>query len=202
MKKQTTLNVVLATGCAAILFAAIIFIFLKQPAYSAGNEQSNVPYAEPYERDSCGFLVRFRDGNSVFLNFDFYESRTSVLFLPSNADADTVSSYGYEVYKTIDTDYSFLGSLADRLGGLELEADGKPYKYTGVQLKERLATTTDRTLRRQLAAELLGRFYSRGLTKEDLVFVIENTETTLNFPDAYNLSAMISAVCKNINFIN
>ncbi len=202
MKKQTVLNVLTAVIFAAALFATFTFIFLKEPISSVKGTTESVPYAERYEEENCGLLVRFRDGNSVFLNFDFSDIKVSVLMLPNGADTDTVKAYGYSVYKTVDTDYTFLGRFADRLGGIELTDNDSTHKYTGVQLKEKLATSPDKNLRRQVINVILSRFYSRGLSKEDLVFVIESTETDLNFPDAYNLSAPISSVCKNINFIN
>ncbi len=202
MKKQTVLSVFLAVVCSAVIFAAFILIFLKEPASSVKGNTESVPYGNYYDSESCGFLVRFRDGNSVFLNFDFEDSKTSVLLLPNGTDSDAVSTYGYTVYKTIDTDYTFLARFTDRLGGIELSENGKSYKYTGVQVKEKLSSSIDKALRRQIIKQFLGCFNSQGLTKEDLVFIIENTETELNFPDAYNLAPAISDVSKTINFIN
>ena len=202
MKKQTILSVFLAVVCSAAIFVAFIFIFLNEPVSLVKGNTQSVPYGTYYDSESCGFLVRFRDGNAVFLNFDFEDSKTSVLLLPNGTGSDIVSTYGYTGYKTIDTDYAFLARFADRLGGIELNDGEKSYKYTGVQLKDRLSSTTDKELRRQIIERFLGCFYSRGLTKEDLVFIIENTNTELNFPDAYNLAPAISDVSKTINFIN
>ena len=99
--------------------------------------------------------------------------------------------------------YDFLASLIDRFGGIELntETDGR-LNFTGVQITEMLSKSTDAEFRRRIIKRLIENINRQGVNTSDMLFLIENTESELNYPSAYLLPETISAASEQIIFIN
>lgn len=181
-------------------FAAMTFFTVRDEGkITVPTEKTHI--SAPAVADSAGFLINF-PADSVFINFDFTSDSTSVLLFDSAADASDVQKYGYTVFKTVDADYDFLAEFTDRLSGCVITENGAQIRLTGVQTAERLKTTLDKQFKRDIISSLLNNIQKSGLNKSDIVFFIENTESTLNFPECYNISQSVSGCCGNVNFIN
>lgn len=181
-------------------FAIMTFLTLKQEAQPAAEPKTDVR-AESIERESAGFLFKFPFG-SVFLNFNFSDSNTGVLFMtPEDSDKKT-EECGYTVFKQIFADYDFLANFIDRYGGLEIEENSETLRYTGVQISQKLQQNAEESFKKQVTEKLLGSIASKGFSKSDLAFLIEKTQSSLSFPEGYALLELIPKAAKDIYFIN
>lgn len=195
-----TLGVML--GCIVLFFAVAVGVLAPHTDSTGGDNSESVPYYNTDLPDSMGFLFNFYGGGGVFINFDFMSEKTAVILFDDNTDRSAVLQYGYTADKSIQADYTFLGEFIDLYGGLELQVSGSTQRYTGVQVTDLLAHSTDRELKRQVIDGILKKIEQNGFTKEQLLFIIENTETELNYPDGYILIDNILGPLKNIYFVN
>ena len=91
-----------------------------------------------------------------------------------------------------------LEGFIDLIGGIELEKA----RCTGVQVSDMLCHDAQKEIRREIISAVFKRLASNGLSGEELVFVIENSDTDLSFPDGYSLLKNFEQLAKNIHFIN
>ena len=188
-------------GCVALFFAVAVGVLAPVPDDVGGNNES-VPYYNTDLPDSAGFLFNFYGGGGVFINFDFFSEKTAVIIFEDNAEAAEILQYGYIADNVLQADYTFLAEFIDLYGGLELRNDGEDERYTGVQIADMLSHSTGKTLKRQIIGGVLDKILKNGFTKEHLLFIIENTETDLNYPDGYILIDNLRYPLKNIYFVN
>ena len=185
--------------CSACFSAMIHFTVNKKQTQADSNVQS-VPYYEEQPPDNAGLLFRFKDNGSVFLNFDFYEAKVSIIFFDGKITKQTVLDYGYTLTAAFDTDYIFLSEFIDRFGGLELQSGGQMLRYTGVQVVELLEK--GEISKKAAMSAILGKIAQNGFSKNDLTFIIKNTQTELSFPEGYPLIAPLPNTCRTLNFVN
>ena len=95
-----------------------------------------------------------------------------------------------------------MARFIDLYGGLELETDSETGRYTGVQVTDMLAHSTGKALKKQITGGILDKILQNGFTKEQLLFIIENTETDFNYPDGYILIDNLRYPLRNIYFVN
>ncbi len=199
---KKALYVALSILVSAAIFTGTAFLFLYDKSSPADNTLEGIPYYEETP-SAVGLLFCFEEGGSVFLNLDFDENETRVLLLPNGANDTDVTAYGYTVFKTVKTDYECLSSVIDRLGGIELSDDtlGR-LRYTGVQVTETLSHTAAEDIRREIISAVLEKIKAGAFTKEILVYIIENSDTSLSFPDAYGWLPHLQDIATDLQFIN
>lgn len=194
--------VVLSVIVSAAVFTGAAFLFLREDSSHADNALEGVPYYEELP-NAVGLLFCFEEGGSVFLNLDFDENETRVLLLPNGANDSDVTRYGYTVFKTVKTDYECLSSVIDRLGGIELRDDTLGLlRYTGVQVTETLSHTAAEDIRREIISAVFEKIKAGAFTKETLIYIIENSDTALSFPDAYAWLPHLQDIAADLQFIN
>lgn len=189
------------TMCIALFFAVAVGVLAPVPE-QAGGDNEGVPYFNTDLPDSKGFLFNFLGGGGVFINFDFYSEKTAVIIFDDNVPSDEILRYGYTADVVLQADYDFLARFIDLYGGLELETDSETGRYTGVQVTDMLAHSTSKALKKRVTGELLDKILQNGFTKEQLLFIIENTETDFNYPDGYILIDNLRYPLRNIYFVN
>lgn len=111
-----------------------------------------------------------------------------------------------EQLKGAEADYymelpsGFLGKLCDRMGGLTLSNSGSDELFFGVALEH--YATQDNSIRKM--TEISNAFFKKiakmGLSSEDFMFIIENTETNLNYPACYDMMEYIPELFGNCYF--
>ncbi len=184
----------------AVILSAMAYFGISQGEQATDNVTSDVPYYNQTPPDTAGFLFRFDDGGSVFLNMDFYEEKISVILFDTKTVKQSVLDYGYTVTYTVDTDYIFLAEFIDRLGGIEMELEGSLLRYTGVQVTDLLKNK--QVDKRQVISVMLQKISKNGFSKNDLLYIIKNTTTELSFPSGYPYIEPLPKVCRNVNFVN
>ena len=125
---------------------------------------------------------------------NFEEERLNIVFAEHSAD-----SYGYDTDYNINCDYKIVGYLVDIVGGIELEN----LRYTGVQIVDILEysyQTND--VKKQICQQIINGIGNSGFTKENLLYIIENSETKLKFNKCFLWTGYIGTLCKYPNFVN
>lgn len=204
MKKFSVyLKTLLVCIILSVVLLAVFIISLTASNKPVSQTPQKVPYYSSSAPSEYGALICFREGGSIFLEFNYDSEKTFVLLLGNSATGDEVTSRGYDLDVILEADYSFLAELIDRFGGILLntESDGL-LNFTGVQITELLSKSSDMEFRRRVAERLLGQIYKEGFTLDDIMFLLENTQSPLSYPSAYFLNETISAATKQTVFIN
>ncbi|MBR7071107.1 MAG: hypothetical protein IKI29_02965 [Clostridia bacterium] len=140
----------------------------------------------------------FPDQSEILFGMHFSDERLTVVF----ADGKPRDSYcGYVPDFTVRTDYQFLANWIDRFGGINLTANDTETRYTGIQIVELFSEIT--ASQNQLSEILTQHLYqiaSFGMTGQDFVFLIENTETDLTVPDCFDWQNHLPGLCRNASF--
>lgn len=195
--RRQVLLTIFAVMCCAAIFIGISVLMLRSQSQPIDKSESQVPYAEA-EGTPKGLLFNFDEGNSVFLYFNPDENNTMAILLPHDCDETAVANYGYTVFRRIKTDYDMLEEFIDRIGGIEIDN----MRYTGVQITDMLRQSLDKQLRRNVISGIFNRIAKNSLTSENLVFIIENSNTSFSFPDGYSLLLEIQSLANNLYFVN
>ncbi len=197
------LKILLVCIILSVVLFAVFGIFVGVSNTPTAETPQNIPYYATDAPEEYGMLINFSVGGSVFLEFSRISEKTAVLLLENNAKTDEITVRGYEVDMVFSANYDFLASLIDRFGGIELntETDGR-LNFTGVQITEMLSKSTDAEFRRRIIKRLIENINRQGVNTSDMLFLIENTESELNYPSAYLLPETISAASEQIIFIN
>ncbi len=164
----------------------------------------NVVSDEPYrfsEPEDKGVLVNC-GGRQVFFYLDFTDSRLTVVF-PPDGQEKTDPVYGYPVNYAVTAGDALLSAVIDDVDGIELEIDGEPLRYTGVQVTEMLSYMAEpRETERAVLAALFEKIAQNGLDREQFLKWLESAETDLTVPDCYFWSEYLDTLCQNAQFVN
>ncbi len=184
--------------CLSAMFGMTYLSLLPKASVVEGKQE----YVSAAQQDieAAGMLFEFPFG-STFINFDFKNSKTQVLFL-SAEDNQTLKYGGYKVFKKFICDYDFLARFIDRFSGVTLPLEGGEQRLTGIQIVELLPKLGSAEDKKAPVLGLLSNIADKGFAKTDLAFLIENTETDLSFPEGYSLLPLLSGAMKSIECIN
>ncbi len=190
----------------SIAFAAVLIltfsITLGVKSKTVNDPIEKVPYKISEAPLFWGVLINFAGGKSLYLAFDAENNDTSVLLLPEMASESAVTEYGYAVNTVSKADLDFLSLLIDSFGGIELNSDGETFNFTGVQVSEMLRKSNDIEFKKRIANKLLVKIKEQGFKKEDILLLIENTDTNLTFPEGYYLDETVNNSLGSIRFVN
>ena len=190
----------------SITFAAVLIltfsITVGVKSKTVNESIENVPYKVEEAPLFWGVLINFKGGKSVYLAFDAERNSTSVLILPESANEEAVAEYGYAVSTFSSADFDFLSSLIDSFGGIELNSDGETFNFTGVQISEMLKKSNDTEFKKRVINKLLSKIKNQGLKKDNILLLIEETETKLTFPEGYYLNETVNNSLGSVRFIN
>jgi len=181
--------------------SAYLYLELSLKTAEADNPESNIPYVAPLP-DSAGILLKLPDKSGYMLYLDFYGGCILAAQI-ENTDNSLSNYFGYPTSYTVEADYFVIEGLIDRIGGLEIYSDGEMLRHTGIQVIERVHSSTDSNeLKKELVLNFFEKISETGFTKEDFVFLIENSQTDLTVPDCYFWPPYLTDISKNIRFIN
>ena len=178
----------------------ISYYSLKPNESPVKQNMSNISYYD-YTPESVGLSVEI-SSEKTFLFLDFYNKSINIIYDFEKMDSDG-STLGYTVDYYIKGDYEFLAKLVDLIGGIELEENGETFRYTGVQVADMLQISASYDdLERIVIRKILKKIKTTGLTKEDFLYIIENSETSLSVPICYNWPQYVKELCSFINEVN
>ncbi len=202
LKKKTALFLKTVGVCVFCLslFVGVGYFYLDSKTQTVQNEAPSVPYYSSVP-ENAGVLLDIA-GSKTLYYLDF-ENMTMAVIFADNEAIDNNEIYGYQVDYTVMADYPLLASIVDMAGGINLEAEGEMLSFTGVQVADMLSVSTDfDTLRREVTKKTLDGIRQNGMEKEDLLYIIENSETDLTVPDCYFWADYIKDICKTVRIVN
>lgn len=199
---KSFLKTVSVSLLAGLIFVGAGYSYLsfsgdKKPA---DNEVSSVPYYSSVP-ENTGVMLELCNRKTFFF-LDFENTELAVIY----ADAAVIknsSIYGYRIDYTVKAESKVLENIIDAVGGIDLDAENEILNYTGVQITELLDANKDNSeLHRRITQNLIDRIGEYGLSNNELLYIIKNSETDLTVPDCYFWAEHIGNLCKSVRYIN
>ncbi len=188
--------------CAVVFFGlsyAYLYYNFNQDTATADQKEYDVPYEQKPENRSIVFV--FADNSACLVHLDFDNKGIRLLNIDEFAgDEETYS--GYNCDYTVQVNYQFIEGIIDRVGGVNLEIDGEIWRYTGIQVVDLVSRRCDDQLKRQIITEIFDGISKNSFSKDDIVYIVENTKTDLSVIDCIYWVDYIEDMSRQINFIN
>lgn len=193
-KKSIT---VLKTIFLSLVFGTIFFVagffYLdsRLENMTVSEKTESVPY---YSVPSDATVLINICEDSILVNLKFEEEKINIVFVDGNE-----YDYGYTVDYNLNCNYELVGYLVDISGGIEIDG----LRQTGIQITEMLQQTlVKNSQKRAITEAIVDGIADSSFTKEDLLFIIENSENDLKFNECYFWTNYISKLCKFPCYIN
>lgn len=168
-------------------------------ATSVVKNEEKIPYYSVPKNATVLFKIC---NDNILINLDFDESTLNVLLVDEDMSTNN-DIYGYKVNYTVNCDYDLVGYLVDIVGGIELETDGEFLRHTGVQISEMFEySQVSKDKKTEIIKKIIEGIAITGFTKEDLLFIIDESKTDLIFSVGYLWVEHIQSLCKFPRYIN
>ena len=193
----TVLIVVL--GCSSFYIIGG-YLYLDSEMKPTEQNTSSVPYYSE-EPENVGIMFDL-GGQKTYCFLDFYYKKINIIF-----DAESFvwedSIMGYPIDYNLQLDSDVFAEIIDFVGGIELENDEGVLRYTGVQIMDMMIYSNDyKRNEREITRKVIKKIGENGLTKEELFYIIENSETEITVPVCYYWTDYIKELCSSLNEIN
>ena len=189
-------TLVICTICCAV-FIGTGYLYLEGSTSKTDNGAEQVPYYSVPQ--NCGVVIEV-GGDLTFLYLAFEDGR--IIVVPKGEEADFLR-YGYTVDYLLSTNFKMVAGLVDRLGGIDIAKDTEVYSYTGTQVENLLSFSSEIYNDKIIVLQgLLQKIAEVGLTADDLLYIISQSETKLTLPDCYFWAEHLKNICKNAVFID
>lgn len=185
-----------------MLFFGASYVYLHynlNRATQTERKDYTVPYKHIPDNAGVGFLLPDSSAVLVYLNF---ENNCINVVNIEKYDAANDLYYGYTVDYTVEVTYPFISGIVDRLGGINIRVNGEVLRYTGVQVVELAKGNKDSTIKSQIISEVFSQISKSGFSKENFVYIIQNTNTDLSLLDCIYWMDYIDNIRGDIKFIN
>lgn len=170
------------------------------------NDTASGELYTPPPPDNTPIMFLWEEGGGEIVYLDFKNSRIELILLPKDCDENAALVYGYTNFEAVKANHLLLSGIIDRLGGIELEtsdAMSGVLRYTGSQISSLLAANPeDFELKRTVSEKIFEKISSLGFSNKDFMFIINNSNTTLSFPDCYGWEGEIASMAKNLVIMN
>lgn len=189
--------------CCGALFFALAYTYLKFNLEKETQSTEQKDYTVPYEKtpENKGIVFVFPNNSAVLVYLDFESSGVRLLDIES-FDSARPEYYGYAADYTVQTSYELIEGIIDRVGGIDIEQNGETLRYTGVQVIDLIAHGYDGDLKKQILLQIFEQISKNNFSKEDFVYIIENSESNLSFIDCIYWLDYIEEMCDKIYFVN
>lgn len=202
LKKKIRFAIKVFTFCLCLLlvFIGSGYFYLSHELTPAETKQEAIPYNNTLPQNAGVIFDICGDRTLCYMNFE--TETLSIVFDDKNTSVGE-KLYGYPADYIVKGDYDLLCGIIDIIGGVELGWEEEILRYTGVQITEKLERTVDRdTLRREIIGKIIEKISYRGFQKEDLLYIIENSETNLTVPDCYYWPQYIKNLATGVRIVN
>lgn len=202
MKKKLKLfltTVIICLSC-CIVFVGVGYFYLDSELEEVKQNVESVPYYMEAP-DNVGVIIEIA-GQKTFLFLDFYYKGINIIFdAEKHLENETVMGYPVDHY--VIGGFPLLEGIIDIVGGIELEADGELLRHTGVQVTDILSTSTDYDNQEKIVIEkIIEKISKNGFQREDFLYIIENSDTTLTVPICYYWADYMKELCNSVNWVN
>ena len=176
-----------------IIFFTVGFFYLdsRLENMTVSEKTESVPY---YSVPSDATILLNICEDSILVNLKFEDEKINIAFVDGNE-----YDYGYTIDYNINCNYELVGYLVDISGGIEIDG----LRQTGIQITEMLQQTlVKNSQKRAITEAIINGIANCSFTKEDLLFIIENSENDLKFNECYFWTNYISKLCEFPCYIN
>lgn len=188
---------ILKTVLLSLLFGTVFFVagyfYLDNclENMTVSEKTESVPY---YSVPSDATILLNICEDSILVNLKFEDEKINIAFVDGNE-----YDYGYTIDYNINCNYELVGYLVDISGGIEIDG----LRQTGIQITEMLQQTlVKNSQKRAITEAIINGIANCSFTKEDLLFIIENSENDLKFNECYFWTNYISKLCEFPCYIN
>ena len=186
-----------------LLFFGVTYAYLKfsinKPTDSTNKVENKVMYEKTPQNK--GIIITFSHGDALLVYLDF-KNRQINLVNVENYDTACTQYYGYTVDYTVKSSYTLLQEMVDRVGGVNFEYNGKTMRYTGTQVVEMFEKGYENKIKNQIISQIFLKISENSLSKQDLIYLIENCKTDMSFVDCIYWLDYIKEMSGHINFVN
>jgi hypothetical protein len=192
-------TVIICAWCLAFFLGAGYY-YLSKNLKDTEIETPNVPYSQETPQN-CGLLFEIL-GENTFIYLDFENSKATICLYPQDIKKDQNEIYGYSIDYRINADVDFIADLVDSLEGIELNFENQTLRYTGVQVVDLILSDKDFKLKLQIIKAIAQKIANAGISKEMLLYIVENCDTNLTVPDFYYWPEYIGKICAALHIID
>ena len=191
------------TFACLVLFFGISYGYLRYHINKTLSEVDQKDYTIPYERrhDNKGIAFIFPDNSATLVYLDFESLCIRLLDIPQ-FESQKVQYNGYTADYTVKMNLALVEGIVDRVGGVDLEIDGAMMRYTGAQIAEQITIPDNNELKQQLLLQIFEQIQKNNFSKEEFVYIIENSENNLSFIDCIFWIEYLDDMSSRISFIN
>lgn len=186
-----------------ILFFGVAYAYLHYNFNNATTDADQKDYTVPYERrpQNCGIAFVYPNSSATLVYLDF--ENTCIRLLDLNDFSENQKYYrGYSADYSVKTSYELIEGLVDRVGGVNIEYGGELLRYTGVQVIDLISNGCGAEIKNQILAEIFKQISKNNFSKEDFVYIIENSESNLSIIDCIYWLDYIKDMSGKISFID
>ena len=187
--------------CGASVFAAsyaYLNFSIKKSMTKIDQKEDNVPYEYVPDNAGIGFLLP--DGSALLTYLNFKENCINVVNV-EQYDKSNNMYFGYTIDYTVQVNQTLIAGLIDRIGGIVIRVNDEALRYTGMQVVE-LISNNHSDIKQQIIKEIFKHISANGFSKEDFVYIIQNSKTDLSLLNCIYWLNHIGKIRNNINFVN
>ncbi len=190
-----------AVLCALAFFLTSLGVLWQEGSTQTEKNQVSEPYFPPPPQNTP-IMFLWEEGGGEIVYLDFEQCEIVVTILPENCDENAALVYGYRDFEAVKANYLLIVSLVDRLGGIEVIKNGEALRLTGAQIASFVGQGEDFATKREVISAIFQKIAISGFSNNDFMFIINNSNTTLSFPDCYGWDGKIAEMAKNTKIIN
>ena len=188
--------------CGASVFAAsyaYLNFSIKKSMAKIDQKEENVPYEHIPDNAGIGFVLS--DGSALLTYLNFKENCINVVNVEKYDEFNDLY-YGYTMDYTVQVNHTLISGLVDRIGGITIRTNGETLRYTGMQVIKLISGDKDGNVKQQIITEIFKQISANGFSKEDFVYIIQNSKTDLSLLNCIYWINHINKICDNIVFVD
>lgn len=160
-------------------------------------------YTVPYNRapENCSVVFVYPDNTATLVYLDFAKENIRLVNI-SNYDPACPEYYGYSADYNVKISYDLIEGIIDRVGGIDITHNNEQFRYTGVQVIDLIAYGSVDDIKKQILTQIFNKISKNSFSKDDMVYIIENSEGNLSFIDCIDWLDYLENMSNRISFIN
>ncbi len=197
------LKTALITFLSGAIFFGAAYAYLDYNFKKATADVDEKDYTVPYTRtpDSCGVVFVFPNNSATLVYLDFEKENIRLLDIETY-DPLCPEYYGYTADYTVTTDYELIEGIIDRVGGIDITENGTTTRCMGVHVIDIIAYGRVDDIKKQTLKQIFKKISQNSFSKEDFVYIIENSKTDLSFFDCIDWLDYLKGMSSKVEFVN
>ena len=185
------------------LFFCGAYFYLNYNFNKTATKIEQKDYETPYNPlpQNCGIVFVFPNSSATLVYLDFEKTSVNLLDV-EQYDENRPEYNGYTADYKVEMSYELIEGIINRIGGINIEIDGATMRYTGFQVIELILTDNNHEIKKQAIKEIFNGIAKNNFSKDDFVYIIENSKSNLSIIDCIYWLEHLKQMCQNINYIN